>query len=105
MDYSPETEAFSVETLHDIGSAEIGFFHEHGYLAVRRAFSQREVSDAMNGLVSLIMGERPDLPHILFEAAAKDTLNTMNTDQRMDSVRKLNRFVDFEPWHQDHGRR
>ena len=95
--YSPETEAFSVETLHDIGSAEIGFFHEHGYLSVRRAFSEREVSDAMNGLVSLIMGERPDFQNILFEAAAKDTLETMNAEQRMDSVRKLDRFVDFEP--------
>lgn len=95
--YSPQSLAHSVPTLDDIGPEEIAFYREHGYLSVQRAFTAQEVAEAMAGLVGLIMGEKPDFPHIVFEAAAREKLADMNLEQRMDAVRKLHRFIDVEP--------
>lgn len=95
--YQPGANAHAVETLADIGPAEIAFYQEHGYLAVRRAFNPAEVRDALAGLMSLIMGEQPDFKGIQFEAAAREHLATLSADQRMDAVRKLCAFCAVEP--------
>lgn len=89
--------AHSVATLDDIGPREIAFYREHGYLAVREAFTPAEVSSALAGLVDLIMGKNPAFNGITFEAAAKTILPTLNAEQRQDAVRKAWYFVNFEP--------
>ena len=48
-----------VATLDDIGPREIAFYREHGYIAVREAFTPAEVDAALAGLVDLIMGKNP----------------------------------------------
>jgi len=95
--YHPTSEAFQVESLADIGPAEIAFFRENGYLAVRQAFTKTEISDAVAGLISLIMGEKPDFEHIYFEAAVRDKLPQMGPQERMDAVRKIGVFEPHEP--------
>ncbi|MEI6051775.1 MAG: phytanoyl-CoA dioxygenase family protein, partial [Opitutaceae bacterium] len=89
--------AHSVATLDDIGPREIAFYREHGYLAVREAFTPTEVSSALSGLVDLIMGKNPAFNGITFEAAAKTILPTLSAEQRQDAVRKAWHFVNFEP--------
>jgi len=96
--YQPEAgTAHSVATLDDIGPREIAFYREHGYLAVREAFTPAEVTAALGGLVDLIMGKNPAFNGITFEAAAKTILPTLSIEQRQDAVRKVWHFVDFEP--------
>lgn len=92
----PDT-AHSVATFDDIGPREIAFYREHGYLAVREAFTPAEVSAALAGLVDLIMGKNPAFNGITFEAAAKTILPTLSAEQRQDAVRKAWHFVNFEP--------
>lgn len=95
--YRPTSEASQVETLADIGPAEIAFYREHGYLSVRQAFTPAEMQAAIDGIASLIMGEHPDFEHVVFEAAVKDRLADMGPDERMDCVRKLGVFEAHEP--------
>ncbi|MCF3649908.1 phytanoyl-CoA dioxygenase family protein [Synoicihabitans lomoniglobus] len=94
--YRPTSTAPQVDTLADIGPAEIAFYREHGYLSVRQAYTPAEVDDAMAGLSSLVMGEKPDFKDVYFEAAARDRLPQMKAEERLDAVRKLGCFVDHE---------
>lgn len=94
--YTPESFAHGVETLDDIGPEQIAFYREHGYLVVRRAFSESEVRAAIDGLVHLIMGGNPEFKSIWFEAQASKMLDTLAPDQRQDAVRKIMSFVDHE---------
>jgi phytanoyl-CoA hydroxylase len=95
--YRPTSRAFQVETLADIGPEEIAFYREHGYLAVRQAFTADEVEAAMTGLGDLVMGRRPDFKGVWFEAAAKEKLAELGAEERLDAVRKLGDFVDYDP--------
>jgi phytanoyl-CoA hydroxylase len=95
--YHPTSEASQVETLADIGPAEIAFYHEQGYLSVRQAFTPTEVKTALDGIVSLLMGEHPDFEDLVFEAAAQDRLEELGPEERMDCVRKLGVFEQHEP--------
>ena len=95
--YQPASGIDSVETFADIGPREVERYRETGCLAVRRAFSAREVSDALAGLVDLIMGANPAFKGVWFEAKAKDILHTLSPEQRQDAVRKIGAFVDFDP--------
>lgn len=95
--YQPGEEAHSVDTLADIGPREIAFYKKHGYLSVRRAFTPAEVGAALDGLLSLIMGDQPDFKGIQFEAAAREKLGSLTVEQRQDAVRKLCAFSPVEP--------
>lgn len=88
--------AHSVATLDDIGPSEVAFYREHGYLAVREAFTPTETQAAIEGLVDLIMGKVPAFNGITFEAAARDILPTLSLEQRQDAVRKVWYFVSHE---------
>lgn len=95
--YRPTSEAWQVETLADIGPAEIEFYRENGYLSVRRAFTPAEVEAALAGLASLVMGENPAFKGVTFEAAARERLASLSLAERMDAIRKLWQFVGYEP--------
>jgi phytanoyl-CoA hydroxylase len=95
--YHPSTTGFGVDRFEDIGEREIAFYREQGYLLVRQAFTPTEVADALQGLLDLVAGRRPDFKEIVFEAQAHELLPTLTLDQRQDAVRKLWHFVAFEP--------
>ena len=94
--YQPKGVAEGVEHFSDIGPEQIAFYKEHGYLVVRQAFNPKEIQDAIDGLVALIMGSRPDFKHVYFEGKAKEILPTLGPDQRQDAVRKIGAFIDFD---------
>lgn len=96
--YQPAAvEALAVETLADIGPAEVALYRQHGYLVVRRAFDDVEVGSAIAGLVDLIMGRCPEFKGITFEAAARELLPQLSVEERQDAVRKVWYFVEHEP--------
>jgi len=94
--YQPVGVGHGVEHFEDIGPAEITQFREQGYLIVRQAFDPREVNDAIQGLVDLIMGKNPEFTGISFEAKAQDILPTLGLAARQDAVRKLMFFVEYD---------
>jgi phytanoyl-CoA hydroxylase len=95
--YRPTRTARSVETFRDIGSAEIEFYREQGYLAIRQALTPQEVSGAVAGLLHLIEHGAPGFRGLMYEAAAREVLPTLTAEQRQDYVRKLYDFVEYEP--------
>ena len=94
--YAPVTEARQVPDLGAISAEAVSFYEEAGYLSVARAFSPQETADALAGLMSLIQGENPAFKGIMFEASARDVLDTLTPDERQDAVRKLSVFVEHE---------
>jgi len=94
--YQPAAAVAGVETLEDIGPAEVAHYRKHGCLVVRSAFSGKEVSDAIAGLISLIMGGNPAFDGVWYEAKASEILPKLGPEERQDAVRKLGAFVDFD---------
>lgn len=94
--YQPVATAGGVDRLDEIGPAEIAFYREHGYLMVRQAFSAAETEGAMQGLIDLIVGQRPDFKGVVFEAKAKEILPRLSPEQKQDAVRKLANFVEYD---------
>lgn len=94
--YQPAGTGFGVDHFEDIGPQEIAFYREHGYLMVRQAFNPQETAGALQGLVDLIMGRRPDFDGLHFEAGAKDILPTLTPAERQDAVRKIWHFVEYD---------
>ena len=92
--------AARIATKHDgfesVDDAAIEEYRRTGFLAVENAFTPAEVEDALDGLVDLIMGRKPDFEGIWFESKAKEVLATLNAEQRQDAVRKLGWFVDHD---------
>ncbi|MBP6507900.1 MAG: phytanoyl-CoA dioxygenase family protein, partial [Opitutaceae bacterium] len=94
--YQPVATGFGVDHFEDIGPREIEFYRENGYLLVRQAFTAKETADALQGLLDLIAGKRPDFTGLLFEAKAKELIPTLSPEQRQDYIRKLWYFVEFD---------
>jgi phytanoyl-CoA hydroxylase len=94
--YRPAGLARTVPTLADIGPAEIEFYRENGYLAVRQAFTPAEIDAALDGLIDLIAGKNPAFTGVTFEAAARELLPRLGPEERQDAVRKLWKFVDYD---------
>jgi len=95
--YTFDAVAEPLSGLASIGSEEIQHFYDHGYIAVENAFSSQEVCDGLDGLEYLALGKHPEFKNIIFESAAKDRLEGLCEEERLDSIRKMMYFVDCEP--------
>ena len=95
--YQPGSMARSTPTLDTLSDGDREFFSENGYLTVEQAFTPAEVRAAIQGLVNLAAGRRPDFKEIIFEAKAREVFPRISLEDRLDYVRKLNDFVEFDP--------
>jgi phytanoyl-CoA hydroxylase len=97
--YLPDAEAPLVADLESVDEAQAFFYREFGFLAVQRAFDQRQVSEARQALRDIIRGDRQAPPRcqVMYEAVARDSLQTLSLDQRELAVRKVFRFEDVDP--------
>jgi phytanoyl-CoA hydroxylase len=95
--YHYTTIAETIDGLDNVGDEQLRFYQEQGYIAVRNAFSAREVRDALEGLSDLIEGKAPDFQNIQFHADVRERLESMSREERLDSVRRLLYFTDYEP--------
>jgi ectoine hydroxylase-related dioxygenase (phytanoyl-CoA dioxygenase family) len=94
-DYAASAE--TIGGLDAISDAEIARYHEQGLLAVRDAFTPEEVRVAFEALDHLIAGRVPEFQNIQFRHDARGKLDGLSFDERLDSVRRLLYFVDYEP--------
>lgn len=85
-----------VSGLDAVSDADVELFHERGYLVIRTAFTPEETQSGLDGLVTLINGENPDFTGLMFENAVKDRVKELSDDEKMDSIRKLMWFVEYE---------
>lgn len=80
-----------------VTETHIQYFHQHGYLVIHDAFSPGEVQDALAGMVYLMDGNHPDFRAIQFESKLAKRKNALEGQERRDAIRKIFRFVDYEP--------
>ena len=103
--YRTTRTASGVAGFDAVTDDDIERFKADGYLVIEDAFSPEMVSEALDGLLDLIDGQRPDFldgqqvntSGIQFEAKAAELLPTLTRDEKQDVVRKLIGFVDSEP--------
>ncbi len=88
--------AEGVDGFDAITDEHIQQYYERGYMVVHNAFSRDEIASALEGLIDLIDGQRPDFRGIQFEAKARSFLHTLSRDKKQDYVRKLIGYVDFD---------
>jgi ectoine hydroxylase-related dioxygenase (phytanoyl-CoA dioxygenase family) len=94
-DYAAVAE--TIDGLDAITDAEIARYHEQGFITARNAFTPEEVRTALDGLNDLIAGRIPAFKNIQFRADARDRLDSLSFEERLDAVRRLLYFVDYEP--------
>ena len=92
--YSGERAARLVESLDSVGESERAFFHDQGYLAIRRAVARQGVRAASAAVDSLIDGVDPTFRGVQFEAGGR---RQWPPRRRRRGVRKLMKFVDYHP--------
>ncbi len=82
---------------HAAGEAARQHYDRHGWLAVRGLFDRVEIAAAVAAIDDLIIGRVPGFRGVIYEAAVRNRLAGMGPAERYDAVRKLFRFVGFEP--------
>ncbi len=95
--YQYDNVATGVDSLDSIDDEHVDYYKENGFLAVQNAFTHDEIQLAVDGLMDVIDGKYPEFEHIHFEKSQSDVLDTLSPQQRRDAVRKLWRFVEYEP--------
>lgn len=95
--YDVGSVAERVSVQHATTEAARRHYDEHGWLAVRGLFDLAEIAAALAAVDDLILGRVPGFRGRMYEAAIRNRLPTMSEQERYDAVRKLFRFVAFEP--------
>lgn len=79
-----------------VDDAALARYHEQGFLVVEDAFTPAEMQSATNGLVDLIAEKNPDFSIIQFHSAVRDRLATLSLEERLNNVRKIGQFTDYD---------
>jgi phytanoyl-CoA hydroxylase len=95
--YRHDLIADKIATIDAIGNHEIEHFHEHGWLAVESAVTEQQVDAAEAGFTYLASGQHPSYTGLRFESAVRDRIPDLTANEKMDAIRKLECFVEFEP--------
>jgi ectoine hydroxylase-related dioxygenase (phytanoyl-CoA dioxygenase family) len=94
-DYAAVAE--TIDGLEAITDEDVSRYYRQGFIAVRDALTGEEVRSALDGLNDLIAGRIPEFQNIQFHERARDRLDLLSCSERLDSVRRLLYFVDYEP--------
>lgn len=89
--------AEKIDGFDGVTEKHIAQFHEQGFLAIENAFSLDQVTAAMDAVALLIAGENDAFNGVQFEKGVRDRLEKAQDLQREVLVRKLTRFVGFDP--------
>lgn len=93
-DYAGVAETY--DGLDVIDDAALARYHEQGFLAVNNAFTPAEVESGINGLVDLIAERNPDFSIIQFHSSVRDRLASLTLEERLDNVRKIGQFTNYD---------
>ncbi|MEZ0327809.1 MAG: phytanoyl-CoA dioxygenase family protein [Fimbriimonas sp.] len=94
--YLPDEIAVPLSSLNELDDTALALYHHSGYLAIENVFSQEEVDAAREGLAHLVSGGNPDYDDIYYERFAAERLDDLSLDDRIDAVRKLAYYVEFD---------
>lgn len=93
-DYAGFAETY--DGLDSIGDDALARYYEQGFLAVNNAFTPAEVQAGINGLVDLIAERNPNFSIIQFHSSVRDRLASLTLEERLDNVRKIGQFTDYD---------
>ncbi len=79
-----------------VRQTDIEYFHQNGYLVIEDAFTDKEIEEALAGMVYLMDGKNPDFRAIQFEAKLAKRKDEMKPKERRDAIRKIFNFVNHE---------
>src|SRR5687768_14637267 len=82
--YQHTAVAKGIPGFDSIGDEALDFYKTYGYLVVEDAFTPAEVDTALDGLMYLMEGNRPDFRGIQYEGAVRSTLHTIPKEKRQD---------------------
>jgi phytanoyl-CoA hydroxylase len=89
--------AAGIQTLADVSDDQLDAFRASGYLIIERGFGPDRLESALLALTDLALGGRPDFNGIEFESWASSVRpEPMQARERLDAVRKLWSFVDYD---------
>lgn len=88
--------AATLDGLDSIDDDALARYHQQGFLAVNNAFTANEVQDGLNGLADLIAEKNPDFSIIQFHSSVRDRLRDLTLEERLDNVRKIGQFTDYD---------
>ena len=86
-----------VDGFESVDDDSIAQFHAQGFLAVQHAFSNERVADAMAAVGDLIDGQNDEFRGVQYERGLQDRIADAEGEARQVLVRKLTRFVGFDP--------
>ena len=89
--------ADTAQSPAELTDDHIKAYHRNGFLAVENVLTPDEVAECRAALNDLIQGNVPGYNDLQPEAQFKEKWPQMSADERADAVRKVWRFVDFEP--------
>ncbi|MFN0085260.1 MAG: phytanoyl-CoA dioxygenase family protein [Blastocatellia bacterium] len=95
--YDYASTAETIDGLDAVDETQIDRYREQGFLAVRNAFTPEEVGSALDGLNDLIAGRVPEFRNIQYRGDARERLASMSFEERLDSVRRMLYFTEYEP--------
>ncbi len=91
--YVPDEVASVLSSLDEF---DFELYKEQGFLAVENVFTPAEVEDARDGLAHLVAGGNPDFDDVYYERFAAERLDELSSEERIDAVRKLAFYVEFD---------
>jgi ectoine hydroxylase-related dioxygenase (phytanoyl-CoA dioxygenase family) len=94
--YDYRAVAQTIDSFESITEADLTDYREQGFIAVENAFTRQEIDDALAGLDDLIAGKIPEYKAIQFRADARERLNQLSFEERLDAVRRLLSFTEYE---------
>jgi phytanoyl-CoA hydroxylase len=95
--YDYVTIAQGVKGFDAVDSDQIASFEREGFLAIHEAFSPAEVKAARQGIEDLVAGKYPEFDGLQFTGRVMETFSTLSLDEKLDAIRKLYSFTEFEP--------
>lgn len=88
-----------VPTVEDVTEADLGFFREHGYLAIDELLDEDEIAAALDGMHALLAGDVPEFDGVQYEselAEEVDDPEALPPEVKQDYVRKFMWFAEHE---------
>ena len=89
--------ASTLDGFDAVTDAHIQQFHDQGFLAIQHAYSKAQVDAAMLAVAGLIGGQDESFKGVQFEKGIRDKASQAEGQAREVMVRKLTRFVGFDP--------
>ena len=96
--YLPTGRAETVDGFENVTDAEIDRFKADGFLAIERAFSPGQITDAVAAVEDMINGknEKFNGKGVLFERGVKEKVLAAPEEERKTFVRKLQKWIGFD---------